>query len=227
MIMLPVNNLLWRRFQQGKFMVSLLLMAWASNGLIFDVLKMFGLTGDSVTGLAAQVNWPQALSRILAFVSAISLVHLPLTNGDSSQSTSRTNWWAFAAFFLALPYPVFRIIWAMGGTIGISQAGAAGEGSEPLILAVPWILAATLSLCFAFPSNWMPRRLFIIAGWSATAIVASIGPAAFWSVTSAIIKGEESRQDIATWVFFLFYGSWLLWAFAGFAATRIYQLRSK
>ena len=73
----------------------------------------------------------------------------------------------------------------------------------------------------------MPRRLLLAAGWSATAIVAMIGPAACWSlVTTLVAGGDPGLQGIAIWVFGLFYGSWLLWAIAAGAATRSYQLRS-
>ena len=54
-----------------------------------------------------------------------------------------------------------------------------------------------------------------------------IGPAAFWSFVSALASGGDTGSgEIELWVFGLFYGSWFLWAIAGGAATRSYQLRS-
>ena len=38
--------------------------------------------------------------------------------------------------------------------------------------------------------------------------------------------GDIATGDIHLWVFGLFYCSWFLWAIAGAAATRSYQLRS-
>ena len=91
---------------------------------------------------------------------------------------------------------------------------------------VPWLLAAALSLLLVSTWRWMPRRLLLAAGWSATAIVATIGPAACWAlVTKLAASGDLGMRGIATWVPCLFYGSWLLWAIAAGAATRSYQLR--
>ena len=108
------------------------------------------------------------------------------------------------------------------------RPGAAGEGFQPLIIAIPWILAAILSLLLVSPRKWIHRRLLLFAGWTATAIVASVGPAALWSVIKMLTSGDNmTKGDINFWVFTLFYTSWFLWAIAGFAATRSYQLRTK
>ena len=73
----------------------------------------------------------------------------------------------------------------------------------------------------------MPRRLLLVAGWSATAIVAMIGPAACWSLVTQLLAGSDRGPGgIAIWVFGLFYGSWLLWAIAAGAATHSYHLRT-
>jgi hypothetical protein len=119
-----------------------------------------------------------------------------------------------------------RIVWALGGTLGLKATGAAGEGFEPLLLAIPWLLAAVLSLLLVKPRRWPPRRALLAAGWIATAIVAMIGPAAVWSLVSTIATGAGPESDIETWVFGLFYGSWFLWAITAAAATRSYQLRT-
>jgi MFS transporter, DHA1 family, inner membrane transport protein len=113
--------------------------------------------------------------------------------------------------------------------------GAAGHVSDAEALdrfalwlpAVPWLLAAALSLLLASTWRGMPRRLLLAAGWSATAVVATVGPAASWSLVTTLVGGADSASEgIALWVFALFYGSWLLWAVAAGAATRSYQLRS-
>jgi hypothetical protein len=106
--------------------------------------------------------------------------------------------------------------------------GAAGHGWAPWLLAIPWLLAAALSLLLVSTWRWMPRRLLLTAGWTATAIVATIGPAACWALFTALVLDAPVPRfgGIATWVFALFYGSWFLWAIAAGAATRSYQLRS-
>jgi MFS transporter, DHA1 family, inner membrane transport protein len=88
-------------------------------------------------------------------------------------------------------------------------------------------LAAALSLLLVSAPRWMPRRLLLAAGWSATTIVAMIGPAALWAFVTAVWSGGDAGNGgIAIWVFGLFYGSWFLWAIASGAATRSYQVRS-
>jgi hypothetical protein len=96
-----------------------------------------------------------------------------------------------------------------------------------LLIAIPWALAAALSLLLVSPPHWVSRRVLLGAGWSATAIVAMIGPAAFWSILSALATGSDTASgEIAFWVFGLFYCSWFLFAIAEGAATRSYQLRT-
>jgi hypothetical protein len=214
----------WERLWKALYMIGLLFMVWAANKVLFDFLTMAGLIGDPATGGRARVDWPGTISRIIAFAAAVALARQALKEPASGTPAS---WYGYAAFVLALPYPLFRIIWALGGTPGITHPGAAGEGFEPLILAIPWILAAVLSLLLVSPRKWIPRRLLLVAGWTATAIVASIGPIALWSMITMLASGEgQSKEEIAAWVFCLFYTSWFLWAIAAFAATRSYQLRS-
>ena len=117
----------------------------------------------------------------------------------------------------------------LGGTLGISGAGVAGElaGSFTLWLpSVPWLLAAILSLLLVPTWRWIPRWLLLTAGWAATAIAANVGPAACWALVTAKVSGSPGPEGMAIWVTPLFYGSWLLFAVAIGAATRSYQLRS-
>jgi hypothetical protein len=216
----------WERLWKALYMTGLLFMVWAANKVLFDFLTLAGLIGDPATGELARVDWPGAISRIIALAAAVALARQALKK-SATGSKNPASWYGYAAFVLALPYPLFRIIWAFRGTPGITTPGTAGEGYEPLIIAIPWILAAALSLLLVSPRKWKPRRLLLFAGWTATAIVASIGPIALWSMIIMLVSGEgQSKGEIATWVFCLFYTSWFLWAIAAFAATRSYQLRS-
>lgn len=95
-----------------------------------------------------------------------------------------------------------------------------------MLLAIPWVLAAALSLLLVPTRCRVPRRLLLAAGWSATAIVGMIGLAACSALINPPAGGRNPEIGIATWVFGLFYVSWLLWALAAGAATLSYQLRS-
>ena len=220
----------WPRVRPALRWVALLLMVWLANGLPFDLLTAAGLMGRRTASgdiVMATVYWPGLATRALALAAAVILARTALAHADEPASTRPRAWYGYAAFGLALPYPALRLHWALGGTLGLASPGAAGAGWEPLLIAIPWALAAVLSLLLVGPPRWIPRRFLLLAGWSATAIVGMIGPAAIWSFVSAVASGGDTGPgDIATWVFGLFYGSWFLWAIAGAAATRSYQLRS-
>jgi len=211
----------WLRVRRALLWSGLLLMVWAANGLPFDLLRLTRL-------IPLGVDWPRLATRTLALAAAVVLARLALARPAAPGSTHAATWYGYAAFVLALPYPVLRTWWALGGTPGLTWPGAAGRGWAPCVLAIPWLLAAALSLLLVPTWRWVPRRLLLVAGWSATAIVAMIGPAACWALVTALVSGRDPRGGggIAIWVFGLFYGSWFLWAIAACAATRSYQLRS-
>ncbi len=210
----------WIRVQRTLLWSGLLLMVWTANGLPFDLLRMTPL-------MPLGVDWPGMATRTLALAAAIMLAHLALALPATQVATRSASWYGYAAFVLALPYPVLRLCWALGGTVGLMYPGAAGSGFAPLLMAIPWLLAAALSLLLVSTRRWMPRRLLLAAGWSATFIVAMIGPAALWSMITKLVEGGDiGLKGMATWVPCLFYSSWFLWAIAAGAATRSYQLRS-
>lgn len=208
----------WLRAQRAIRWIGLLLMVWAANGLPLDLLRLTRL-------IPLPVNWPGLVTKTLALAAAIVLAHLALALPSGGRPAT---WYGYAAFVLALPYPLLRTNWAFGGTLGLGWPGAAGHGFAPWLLAIPWLLAAAMSLLLVPTWRWIPRRLLLCAGWTATAIVGLIGPAACWALVTAWIAGghRDGPKGIAFWVFGLFYGSWLLWAIAAAAATRSYQLRS-
>lgn len=213
------NSPRWIRVQQTLLWSGLLLMVWTANGLPLDLLRMTPL-------MPVGVDWPGLATRTLALTAAIMLAHLALARPATPAATRAASWYGYAAFVLALPYPVLRLCWALGGTVGLMYPGAAGSGFSPLLIAIPWLLAAVLSLLLVSERSWIPRRLLLSAGWSATTIVAMIGPAAFWSMITKLVEGGDlGLKGMATWVPCLFYSSWFLWAIAAGAATRSYQLR--
>jgi len=214
------------KFQRIMNWSALLMSIWIANKLPFDFLTMAGLIGDPSSHMPAVVDWSGFITRSLALVTAVILGRMALSLPADVKSRRPATWYGFAAFVFALPYPLFRILWAFGATPGLSHPGAGGKGFSPLILAIPWALAAILSLLLVTPKPWKPRRFLLTAGWIATAIVATIGPAGCWALVTSQIVGTPEEIGIAIWVFYLFYGSWFLWAITAGAATRSYQLRS-
>jgi hypothetical protein len=215
------NRPLWLRIQGALRWSGLLLMVWAANGLIFDLLRLTPLM--PIGG----VDWPGMATRTLALAALVVLARLTLARPADPAASRPASWYGYAAFLLALPYPVLRICWAFGAMIGITIPGAAGSGFAPLLFAIPWMLAAALSLLLVSTPHWMPRRLLLVAGWTATAIVAMIGPMACWTLISQSMKGSINvPEGMKVWIPCLFYISWFLWAIAAGAATRSYQLQS-
>jgi len=214
----------WPRFGRALIWSGLLLLLWTASGLPIDLLRVASLV---VPGLMPPgVDWPGLATRAFALAALVVLARLAMAR--PAGAARMASWYGYAALALALPYPVLKTWWALGGNLGLRWSGADGlVGSFALWLpAVPWLLAAALSLLLVLTPHWLPRRLLLVAGWSATVVVAMVGPVACWSLVSGLIHGDADFGAMYGWVFGLFYGSWLLWAIAAGAATRSYQLRS-
>ncbi|MGE5228606.1 MAG: hypothetical protein ACM3MJ_02690 [Deltaproteobacteria bacterium] len=214
----------WPRLDGALTWSGLFLLLWTASGLPIDLLRVVSLVAPGL--MPPGVDWPGLATRALALAALLVLGHLALTR---PAALSRADcWYGYAALALALPYPVLKTWWAVGGSFGLRWPGADGlAGSFALWLpAVPWLLAAALSLLLVLTPRWLPRRLLLAAGWSATVVVAMIGPIACWSLVSGLIDGDADFGAMYGWVFGLFYGSWFLWAIAAAAATRSYQVRS-
>lgn len=208
----------WVRLGPALLWSGLLLMVWAANGLPLDLLRLTPL-------MPFPIDWAALTSKTLALAAAVVLARIALARPGAS--TRPAAWYGYAAFVLALPYPALRAVWALGATPGLAYPGAAGHGLAPLLLTIPWLLAAALSLLLVSPRRGLPRRWLLVAGWSATTIVAMIGPAAVWSLVAVLLgRSDGAEAPISMWVFTLFYGSWFFWAIAAGAATRSYQLRT-
>jgi len=124
----------WLRLQRALLWSGFLLVIWGANGLPFDLLTMAGLIGGPATGRPASVDWQGLTTRTLALAAAFVLARLALARPAASASTRVASWYGYAAFVLALPYPVLRTHWALGGTLGLSRPGAAC-----------WVMVTTLA----------------------------------------------------------------------------------
>lgn len=211
----------WNRIQPALLWGGLFLMIWTANGIPFDLLRISGL-------IPMSIDWPGLATRTMALAAVIAIARLALAAPTNHAADQRVKWYGYAAFILALPYPVLRTFWAFGATPGLDRPGAGGVGFIPWLACIPWLLAAVLSLLLVSKRQWLPRRLTLVAGWTATTIVAMIGPAACWSLIQnrSNLENPPDPIGIASWVFVLFYISWFLWAIAAAAATRSYQLRT-
>ncbi len=121
-IMLFNNRPGWLRLQRALLCVSLLLMVWTANGLPFDLLHLTPL-------MPPGVDWPGLITRSFALAAAVIIARMVLAFPTHSQNAiPPASWYGYAAFVLALPYPVLRTYWAFGGSVGLEYPGAAGIG---------------------------------------------------------------------------------------------------
>ena len=176
----------WLRLRDALSWSGLLLMVWAASGLVIDLLRVAGRIAPGL--MPHEIDWPGLATRTLALAASVVLVHRALARPVAPASDRAGAWYGYAAFALALPYPLFKTCWALGVSFGLRWPGAEGlSGSFALWLpAIPFLLAAVLSLLLASRRRWMPRRLLLTAGWSATAVVAMAGPAACWTFVSVL-----------------------------------------
>ena len=180
------------------------------------------------------VDWAGLATRALALSALVVLAHMVLArpaapvSAGTLRSSHPARWYGYARLRARVALPGPQDVVGAGRQLRAQVAGSGRPGrSFALWLpAVPWLLAAALSLLLASTPRWMPRRLLLTAGSSATVVVAMVGPAGCWSLLSGVIAGDADFGGMAGWVYGLVYGSWFLWAFAAGAATRAYQLRS-
>jgi hypothetical protein len=209
------------RVRRALQWAGFLLLVFVANGLPLDLLRLTRL-------IPLPIDWPGLATKALALSAAVVIGRRLLALPGPDAAVRTAAWYGYAAFLLALPYPVLRVCWAFGATPGLSRPGAGGAGFAPLLLTIPWLMAAVLSLLLVPIGDRFPRRLLLAGGWTATTIVGLIGPGACWTLVAkpAPVPADASIAGMATWVFAVVYGSWLLWGIAVCAATRSYQVRT-
>jgi hypothetical protein len=107
-----------------------------------------------------------------------------VSTSGSPSTTTRVA--AYGAFALALGYALVSLYWAAGGTRGLGTLGGsierlarsqdAGAASVIAIVIVLKLTGALLALAFARPwGRRLPRRLLLIAGTGAAAVLVLYG----------------------------------------------------
>lgn len=102
----------WLRLRPVLRWAALLLMVWAANGLPFDLLTAAGLIGHRTASGAivpSTVYWPGLVTRAFALAAALVLARLALARPTDPAPAHPAIWYGYAAFALALPYPVLRL----------------------------------------------------------------------------------------------------------------------
>lgn len=124
------------------------------------------------------------------------------------------RWPVVLAVAFALPYPVMRVIWALGGTLGTT--------GEPLDLdpavawgaaLAGWVLVAFAVVLFVGKGPVWLRALLGLGGVVAgLALTVDGGLAALGALTMLATNGPQSSPGagLTTWTFLVVYGSWFI-----------------
>ena len=210
--------------------------AWSITMLPFDVLRIVGLVPLPLSGSGL-------LLRLLLLGAAAAALVPALRSRRARQERCQAcrrvlpgtldrvpRWPAVVAVVFALPYPVLRTVWALGGTFGTT--------GEPLDLdpAVAWgaaivgwaLVAFTVVLLVGRGPMWA-RALLGLGGLVAGLALAVIGGlAATLAGTGLANEGLQSSQgELMTWTFLLVYGSWFVAGLGVMAGSWRYWARRR
>ncbi len=192
--------------------------AWSITMLPFDLLRIVRLVPMPLSG------WGMSLRLLLLVAGAAALI--PALRARAARQgrcpacrrvlpgrlDAVRRWPAIVAVIFALPYPLLRVHWALGGTFGTT--------GEPLDMepAVAWGAAVAGSMLVAFAAvlligrgpRWA-RALFGLGGLVPGAALTVIGGlAAVGAAFMLINEGPQSSPGagLVAPTFLLVYGSW-------------------
>lgn len=220
---------------------AVLLLLLAAGGILFDLLRVFGLM-DLLT------DWPMFATRAFALTSAILLFRATALRVRELAGTcarcggpaaAPPHWLGYLGVLFALPYPVIKTNWALGGTIGLDYPDPARDGFTSGWLAVPAALIGivlSLALVHRWGRIWprwvpglagrpTPRWLLLFGGWFGTALLFTMGPAGSATALADLISGTSPNAiaGMHYWPGALFYASWMCWALVLGPSVYLYQ----
>ncbi|WP_190818550.1 hypothetical protein [Saccharopolyspora pogona] len=238
---LLMSSLRARRMLVAINGAAVLLLFLAAGGILFDLLRVFGLMGFPP-------DWPMFITRSFALMSAILLVRASVLRAREitgacelcgGPAAPPPRWLGYLGGLFALPYPVIKTNWALGGTIGLDYPDPARDGFTSGWLVVPAALIGivlSLALVHRWGRIWprwvpglagrpTPRGLLLFGGWFGTALLFTMGPAGAATVVSDLVSGTPSSTiaGMHYWPGALFYVSWMCWALVFGPSVYLYQ----
>ncbi|USK35153.1 hypothetical protein LIT25_07485 [Bacillus sp. F19] len=226
------------------------LLVWSSGGIVFDTLRTAAVLG--IPGLPPVVDWPGFATRTISLIAAILLATATISfqrisrgacivcgQGPSVKIQPDHKWFGYAAFILTFPYPLLKLYWSFGGTLGggqnFNQHSAYGE-----II----VFGVCALLCLALVQKWgrifpswvpfisgkkVPRFILITGGWVTASMTVSMG---FLAILGSLMEvlgladGPMNFDDTGLLVSMV-YGGWLLLGIAITGATLNYQKQTR
>ncbi|MGW5643277.1 hypothetical protein ACWEV3_16990 [Saccharopolyspora sp. NPDC003752] len=218
-----------------------LLLLWAAGGILFDLLRLFGL-------MSLPPDWPMFATRAFALTSAILVFRATVLRVRAlagvcgrcgGPAAPPPPWLGYLGVLFALPYPVIKTNWALGGTIGLDYPDPARDGFTSGWLVVPAALIGivlSLALVHRWGRIWprwvpglagrpTPRGLLLVGGWFGTGLLFTMGPAGFATAVADLISGSSANAipGMHYWPGALFYVSWMCWALVLGPSVYLYQ----
>lgn len=193
---------------------------WSVAVLLFDALRVVRLVPLPLSG------WGLGL-RLLLLAGAAAAVQPVLrahqVRRGRCQQCSRwlpgplariPRWPAAVGVAFALPYPVLRVVWLLGGTVG--KAGEPDPSDQAVQLAMAVVGALLVALAVVLLVGRGPTWLRAILGLgglvAGVGLACTFGPAAVGMARMMLTNGLNvpPAAGLSMWVFALFYASWTL-----------------
>jgi hypothetical protein len=200
--------------------VGVITTGWSISTLLFDALRAVQLVPLPLSG------WGLGL-RLLLLLGAAAALHPVLHARASTRGRCPTcgRWrpgtlarlplWPVAVgLVFALPYPVMRISWILGGTLGTTGGPVDADRTLQLVMAGAGVVLVALATVLLIDRG--PSWLRVVLGFggliAGAGLCATFGPAAV-GVASMLLApgaGMPPAAGLMPWVFLVFYGSWFV-----------------
>lgn len=193
---------------------------WSVAVLLFDALRVVRLVPLPLSG------WGLALRLLLlagAAAAVLPILHAHQVRRGRCPACSRwrpgglariPRWPVAVGVGFALPYPVLRVVWLLGGTIGKTGGPELADPALQLAMAVAGALLVALAvvLLVGRGPTWLRAVLGLGGLVVGTGLACTFGPAAAGVVSMLLAEGLDvpPAAGLSVWVFALFYCSWTL-----------------
>jgi len=214
-----------------------LVTAWSVALLPIDLLRAVRLIPLGLSGWGAGLRVLLVVGAAGALVASRPVVRrgrCPECGRRPPSAAARLPMWpAWVALAFALPYPLLRTVWALGGSFG-TLAG-------PLVMspALAWGVVVAGSLLVAFTvvlvvdrgPAWLrwPLGLGGVAVGGALGVLGAQASLGVWGrvITDGTAAVVTSDAELVWWVFAIVYGSWFVGGLAVAVASARYWARRR
>ncbi len=226
----------WRSTSTGVLLrvVTVVVTAWAVGQLPFDVLRVARLVPLPASGWGMSLRLLLVTAAMGALVTGRSLTlrHAARCPGCGRRKPGGLarlpRWPALVALVFAGVYPLWRIHWALGGTVGTNgrpeDAAQALQWTMALLGTV--LVAFTVVLAVGRGPSWL-RWPLGLGGAAVGFALFTIGAGGSLEVVGMLTGDGREETDLAPWAFGVVYGCWTVVGPALAAASVRYWVRRR